>query len=239
MNNAIVSNTGGYMGLGFAIPSNLLKLVFEELKEHGKVVRGFLGVTLQKVNSDIANAFGLSKVEGALVTDVIQDGPADRAGIKAGDVILKLNKQRIENVGSLRNTIAFMHPGNSAVFLIRRGDKEIEIQAMIASHPENEMNEQEIQNSLGVLVQDLTPELKQQMEYKNDEKGVMIKYVAPNSLAQLAGLRRGQLILSVNRKNIKTASEFYRAIKECPLGTKVLLHVKEGQVTRFVTLRIE
>lgn len=240
MNTAIFSNSanGGHMGIGFAIPSNLIKQVMDELIKNGKIVRGFLGITYQKVDSDLAEAFGLSKVKGALVTDVVKDGPADKAGIKAGDVILRLNKQDIDNVGTLRNTISFLHANEVATVLVRRGDKEIEFQAVIGTHPESEMAEQDVQNSLGLLVEAVTSEVKEQLGY-TEGKGVLIKFVSPNSAAQFAGLKRGQLILSVNRRAVTTPEEFYRAVQDRPPGSRLLLHVKEGQATRFIILRAE
>lgn len=240
MNTAMVASSanGGHMGIGFAIPSNLIKQVMDELIKNGKIVRGFLGIMFQKVDNDIAEAFGLSKVEGALVTDIVKDGPADKAGIKAGDVIIKLNKQNIDNVGILRNTISFLHAEDVATVTVRRGDKEMEFQAVIGIHPESEMAEQEVQNSLGLLVEAITSEVKEQLGL-TETKGVLIKFVSPNSAAQFAGLKRGQLILSVNRHAVTTPEEFYRTVQDRPSGSRILLHVKEGQATRFIILRAE
>ncbi|MDB6081776.1 MAG: htrA, partial [Chlamydiia bacterium] len=186
----------------------------------------------------IAEAFGIPKAEGALITDVVKDGPADKAGLKPGDVVIKLNKQEIKNVGILRNGISFLHPAEVATLTILRGGKEMEIPVTIGLHPENELNAQEIQKSLGLLVEELTPEIRQQLGVI-EEKGVVIKYISPNSIAQYAGLRRGQLILSVNRSPIRSTEEFYQAIREKSTGDQILLHVKEGQGTRFVILHME
>ena len=237
MNTAIASNTGGYMGIGFAIPSNLLKHDMKEILEHGKVVRGFLGVILQKIDNDLAQAFNLEKTEGALVTEVMKESPADKAGIKAGDIILKINNQPIENVGSLRTTISMMHPNDKVILTVKRNDKIMDIAADISSHPDNELAASEIQSNLGVLVQELTPDVAQQLGLTED-KGVVIKYVNPNSLAQEAGLKRGQLIMSVNQIPVQTAEEFYSALRECAKKKQILLHVKSGQVVRFVTIKI-
>jgi serine protease Do len=239
LNTAIASTMGGgNIGIGFVIPSNLIKHVIGELQQHGKVVRGYLGVTLQKVEGDIAPAFGLETPRGALITDVIKEGPADKAGIKPGDIVLKINDKNIDTVGTLRNTISFMHPGDEAHLSLLRDGKEIKINVKVGSHPENEMLATEVQNSFGLVVQELTADLAEQLGYTGD-KGVVIKYVAPNSVAHLAGLKRGQLILSINRKPVQTAEEFYSSIRDRKPGSQIVLHVKEGQTLRFVILRQE
>jgi serine protease Do len=236
INAAIATNGGGSVGIGFTIPSKIVKRVKDELMKNGKVTRGFVGVMLQRVDSDLAKLFGLKKAEGALVTDVVKDGPAEKAGIKAEDLILKVNGQSIDTPAGLRNAISLLQPGEKATLTIKRGDKEIEIPLYIGAHPEQELAAQDVQNNLGVLVQELTPELQDELGYKND-KGVVIKYVAPNSVAQYAGLKRGQLIMSINRKPIKNTDDFYRLAREHAPDSQILLLVKEGQATRFIVLK--
>lgn len=237
MNTAIASSTGGYMGIGFAIPSNLIKHITEEIMKNGKVIRGFLGVTLQKIDPDLAQAFTLNKVEGALVTDIIKDGPADKAGIKPGDIILKVNNQSISNVGSLRNFISLMHPAETVTLLLRRNDKEMTITATVGTHPESEAAQSVVQGGIGIVVQELSQEAAAQLGYSND-KGVLIKYVDENSIAWTAGIRSGQLILSVNRKPVSTPEEFYKVIQENKTK-QLLLHIKAGQNVRFISLKID
>jgi len=238
MNTAIATPNGGNIGIGFAIPSNLIKHVVDALIKDGKVVRGFLGVTLQKVETEIAAAFGLNNAQGALVTDIIKDGPADKAGLKPGDIILKLNDHPIDTVGTLRNLVSFMQPNETATLTILRDGHEMQVKISVGTHPENEIAAQEVENNFGLVVQELSPEAAAELGYKGDT-GVLIKYVAPNSMAQYAGLRRGQLILSVNKHVVRTPEEFYAALRARTSGSQVLLHVKEGTVTRFVILRVE
>jgi len=239
MNTAIAStSSGGSIGIGFTIPSNLIKHVIDEIMQHGKVVRGFLGVTMQRVESDMVAAFGLNKAEGALITDVAKDGPSDVAGIKAGDIILKINDKPIDCVGTLRNFVAFMHPGDVATLSILRDDKTISLKVTVGTFPDHESAAGDVQDNFGILVQELTQELATQYGYTG-ESGVVIKSVAQNSVAQLAGLKRGQLIISVNRKPIHSPEEFYTIIQESKTGSQLLLRVKEGQATRFVVLKVE
>ncbi len=238
MNTAIATNNGGYMGIGFAIPSNILKHVMDQLRENGRVTRGYLGVSLQKIDSKLANAFNLDKSEGALITEVVKDSPADKAGLQGGDVVLKINNKLIENVGALRSMIALMKPGENVTLTVLRNKKQMDISSTIGTHPENDIGLTDIQSSLGILVQDITPEIAQQLNLDRDH-GVMIKNVDPTSAAQEAGLRRGQIILSVNQTPVNTTEEFFKVMKDAANQKHVLLQVKAGQVVRYITFDLE
>lgn len=238
MNTAIASNNGGYMGIGFAIPSNILKHIMDQLKESGHVTRGYLGVSLQKIDAKLASIFNLDKSEGALIAEVVKESPADRAGLQSGDVVLKINGKLVENVGSLRSTIALMKPDEKVTLTIMRNKKPMEITVTVGTHPESELAFNDIQSQLGILLQDITPEISQQLNLDRDH-GVIIKNVDPNSPAQDAGLRRGQIILSVNQKPVNSTEEFLRVMKEFGNQKHVLLQVKAGQVVRYITLDLE
>lgn len=238
MATAMASATGGSMGIGFAVPSNMIKNITEQLRANGKVVRGYLGIAPQNVDSDIASTFNLEKAEGALVAEVVKNSPADKAGIQPGDVVTKINNKNVENAGSLRNVVSLMKPDEKVTLTIQRGDKELTLQAIVALHPESEMAVSDVQEQLGILVQEVTPEIAEQLNL-GDEKGVMIKYVSPNSMAAEIGLRRGQLILSVNRSPVTTPAEFYSKVQEFSSRKQILLHVKAGQSYRFITLKFE
>ncbi len=238
MNTAIASNTGGYMGVGFAIPSNLIKHVVQQLQTTGHVVRGYLGVSLQKIDAKLAQAFNLTKNEGALVAEVVKDSPADQAGLKSGDVVLKINGKSIETAGNLRNMIAFMKPDEQIKLDIIRNKQPMQIVATVGTHPEAEIAASDIQSKLGILVQELTPDTAQQLGYESD-KGVLIRYVDPNSGAQDIGLKRGQLILSVNQIPVRTVEEFYKVVQQNASHKRLLLQIKAGQAVRYVTLELK
>jgi len=238
MNTAIISNTGGYVGIGFAIPSNIIKHVMEELRTKGRVVRGYVGVNLQVIDSKLADAFSLDKNQGALVAEVVKDSPAEAAGLLSGDIILKINGQTVENPSSLRSTIAMVKPGDSVIFGVLRSGKMTDVTCVVGTHPESEIASSELQNKLGMLFQDLTPEIAKQLGYEQD-LGVLIKYVDPNSNAHEIGLRRGQLIVSVNQKPIVSTEELFRILQENPKQKRILLQVKFGQVTRYVPLDLQ
>lgn len=238
MNTAIASNTGGYMGIGFAIPSNMIKHIMEELRTTGRVIRGYIGVNLQSIDSNLAAAFNLDKNTGALVAEIMKESPADKGGLKSGDIILKVDGKTVENPAMLRSTIAMVKPGEKVVLSILRNNEHMERTITVATHPESEIAAGELQNKLGMLLQDLSPEIAQQLGYDKDS-GVLIKYVDPNSAAQAAGLRRGQLILSVNQKPVTSTEEFYRIVQENPKQKRILLQVKFGQMTRYVSIELE
>lgn len=243
MNTAIVTNiaTGGYMGIGFAIPSNLIIHIMNELIAHGKVTRGFLGVLLQQMDANLAKAFNLDRVEGALVAEVSKDSPADRAGLKQGDIVLKLNNNRIVSIAALRNSIALMPPGAHISLTVLRNGKTIDIPIEIGTVPKERETTPAVpdlskENKFGFSVQDLTPEIARSLGY-GDEKGVIVSYVEGNSVASWAGLKRGSLILSANQQKITSAEAFSRFLESMPKDKPLLLLVKQGDIVRFISLQ--
>jgi serine protease Do len=244
MNTAIVTNmaTGGYMGIGFAIPSNLLKHVSDELVNSGSISRGFLGVALQQIDSNLAKAFHLEKAEGALIAEVSKNSPAETAGLKQGDVILKYNQQPVTNIAALRNAIAFMKPGTTLNLSILRDGNPMTVQVEIGSFPENEIPNSQTKESketpFGFSVQELTPELAKSLGYK-EERGVIISKVIPSSPAGWAGLKEGILILAVNQKKIETIAQFNQEIDSIEKGRPLLLLIKQNSGTvRYVSLQV-
>ena len=210
----------------------------DQLRNNGRVTRGYLGVSLQKIDAKLASAFNLDRSEGALVAEVVKDSPADRAGLKSGDVVLKINGKLVENVGALRSTIALMKPDEKITLRVMRNKNLMDVTVTVGAHPESDIGNNDIQNQLGIALQDITPELASQLGLDRDH-GVMIKNVDPNSPAQDAGLRRGQIILSVNQKPVETTEEFFQAMKDLGNQQHVLLQIKAGQVVRYITLDLE
>lgn len=240
MNTAIATNlsSGGYMGIGFAIPSNMLKHVMEELKTTGSVSRGYLGVMLQPLDSELAKAFDLKKVEGALVADVLKDSPAEKAGIKQGDIILQFNGNAIENVSALRNFIALQSPGAKVKLTLLRDKKPITLELEIAQLKEGVKKEAAVKEEfLGLQVETLTPELAANLRRPKDE-GVLVIAVASNSPAALVGIKKGALITSVNNKPVKTKEEFKQELQATPKDKPVLLLIKQGEQTRYISIQV-
>lgn len=240
MNTAIVTNmaNGGYMGIGFAIPSNILKAVAEDLKNGESFKRGYLGILMQQVDADLAQAFHLSKVEGVLVAEVQKDSPGEKGGLKQGDVIVSLNNQTVTNAAALRNAIALMKPGASINLTILREGKPLQLQIALGLFPTSETagiaNQK---NLLGIEVSRLTPDLASQLGYEA-HSGVVITKIDSQSPVAWAGLKKGALVLEVNRKKISSVEDFNTALKEVENGTPLLFLIKQGDVTRYVSIKI-
>ena len=240
INTAIASNTGGYMGIGFAIPSNIAKQIMDQLISSGSVTRGFLGVTLQRIDQDLASAFNLEKPEGGLIADVTKGSPAEKVGLKQGDVILKYNGHLVDNISQFRNSIALTKPGTKIDLTVLRGKETMQLSTEVGTYPSDKnIAANEKSDRLGLVVQDLTPEVAQGLGYSTGEAGVVITKVDPNSISALAGIRKGSLILAVNQEKVATIDEFHKSIDRTEKGRPVLLLIKQGNMMRFVSLKVE
>lgn len=240
MNTAIVTNiaTGGYMGIGFAIPCNFLQTVMDEIKSTGSFKKGFIGIALQQIDEDLAQAFGLGKAQGALVAEVTKDSPAEKAGLQRGDIILKYNNTIVTNIGSLRNAIALIKPGTQISLSILRQGKPIEIPVEVGTIlPAKPVAAAIKENKLGIEVENLTPEQAAKLGILN-EKGVLISKVDPNGPAAWVGLKKGIVIVEVNQRKITSVEEFNEALKATPAGKPILFLIKQGDVSRFVSIKI-
>ena len=239
MNTAIVSSTGaGSMGIGFAIPSNMIKQVMDQLVKSGSVARGFIGVTLQALDKDLAQAFNVEQSEGALVADVSKDSPGEKAGLKQGDIIQEYNGHKVTNIAAFRTEVALTSPGTKINLTVLRDGKKKQIPVQIGAFP-SAMEAQPADvsgNQLGFEVQDLNAEIARTLGIK-EEEGVVINKVAPNSPATLAGLKKGALVLAVNQKKISTVKEFNAALQATPKDKPVLLLVKQGESIRYLSLK--
>ncbi len=241
MNTAIVTNmaTGGYMGIGFAIPSNLIQVVLNDLKNTGSFHRGYLGVVLQQVDEDLAQAFNLKSTNGALVAEVSKDSPADKAGIKQGDIIIKQNNKEVSSIAALRNTIALMKPGTKLILTLLRNGRSQDITIEIGSFPTIEpVSEAVKDNKLGIEIGTLTPEQANKLGYQND-KGVVISKVDPLGPAAMVGLKKGALILEVNQKKVANVEEFNAQLQATPEGKPVLFLIKQDHNVRFVSFKVQ
>lgn len=238
VNTAIVSGSGGYMGIGFAIPSNMARRIIDQLMQDGQVTRGFLGVTLQSIDSDLASFYKLKHIQGALVTDVIKGSPADLGGLKQEDIILTYNGNAVENLGSFRNYVSLLKPGSPLKLTVYRDGNEIQLNLTVSSAPHEIIGPNTPLQKLGLHVQELTPELSQKLGYL-EESGVVISKVEPGSPAAEASLRSGSLITAVNRQKVSNMAEFNAAILDAAKEGRVLLMIRQGEAIRFVALHFE
>ncbi|MGH7843755.1 MAG: PDZ domain-containing protein, partial [Candidatus Binatia bacterium] len=237
INTAIFSRTGGNLGIGFAIPIDLAKEIVPQLIEKGKVTRGWLGVTIQRVTPQIAKALGLERERGALVANVAQGSPADQAGIETGDVIVEFEGQQIENANQLPILVARTDLGKIAQVTVLRDNGRVPITVKIGELKEEEVVASGPQTGrLGLTVQKVTPEIAQSLGLERAE-GVVITSVQPQSVAAEAGLRRGDVILEVNRKGIGSIGELRKAVDEIKPGANLLLLVRRSGNSMFLALR--
>ncbi len=244
INTAIFSRSGGYMGIGFAIPVNMAKNVEKQLRSTGKVTRGWLGVMIQDVSEDLAKQFGSANQRGALVSEVTNDSPAQRSGLLQGDIITALNGKAIDNVADLRNRIAETPPNTAVTLRILRNGQERDIQVVIGEQPKNLRADSGAAgaggalSSMGLSLQDLTDALARQFGYEKDQ-GVLIASVEPGSAAEQAGLAGGQLIEEVNRSRVRNLRELERALAKNRDARQVLLRVRVDGGSRYVVLQSE
>lgn len=239
INTVILSRSGGFMGIGLAIPSNMAKSIMNQLIEKGSVTRGFLGITLQPVDKEIAEGFNLDKAEGALVADVSKGSPAEKAGLKQGDIILEYNGKAIKTFQGFRNDIALMNPGSVVKLKINRKNQILNISVTLGSLSTNNATPGVLDQKLGIEVQDLTPQLAKQLGYTQGEEGVVVTKVKPGSPGAASGIRPGCLILEVNRKRVTNISEYNENLKEAAKSKRILLLMRQGASTRFVSIRLD
>jgi serine protease Do len=242
MSTAIFSRSGGYMGIGFAIPINMARTIKDQLIKTGEVTRGWLGVVIQDIDEDLAASFGLKQIEGALVAEVSPDSPAEKAGLKQGDIILTLNGQKIADVGELRNKIALMSPGTTVELGILREKEKKTIRVEIGNQPKGGWvaagQQGKVLDALGLVVQELTPELAEQFGYQTQE-GVLVSEVQQDSLADHAGIKPGNLIEEVDRQRVRNIREFTDALSMSEQTKRVLLRLRDGEISRYLVLRFK
>jgi serine protease Do len=252
INTAIVSRTGGYQGIGFAVPSSMVKQVMESLVKYKKVVRGWLGVSIQEVTSDLAEEFGVKELKGALVSGVMKKSPAEKAGIKQGDVVLQFNGKVVEDTGHLRNMVSQTPIGTKVRIKLLRQKKELDVEAEIAELPkkltgrstdEEEGEEQEDAGEssalTGLTVRELTPDLAGRLGLDQKEKGVVVVKVDRDSRPFEAGIRPGDIVLQMNQKDITTIEDYKKAASRVKAKDRVLLLIRRKGEDLFVTLRPE
>ena len=240
INTALFSKTGGYMGIGFAIPINMAKSIEDQLQKEGKVTRGWLGVVIQNVDKDLAESFGLKQAKGILISEVQKDSPASAAGLLQGDIILRLDGVELEDVSDLRNRVALLKPKSKVMVEIMRDGRKKKIQVSIGEQPANfskrspGSNGDESLDQYGLTLQELTPELAKKFEYEKNS-GLIISDVAAGGSAEAAGLKPGQLVEEVNRKKVSNLKDLAKALKQSK-SDKILLRVRVGNYSTYVVL---
>jgi serine protease Do len=246
INTAIASRTGGSMGVGFAIPINMASAVKDSIIQGGKVTRGWLGVAIQNLDEDLARSFGYEG-EGVLIGDVTRDGPAQKAGLRKGDIIVKYDGKAAQDVNRLRNAVASTRPGKDVTLEVFHDGRTKEVKVEIAelagdgrlfgNDVPGRGGDGHVTSELGLGVQTLTPDLADRLGLDEDAGGVVVARVEPGSLAENAGIRRQDVIVSAGGKEMKSAEQFAAAVRAADLKKGLRLEVETGGVSRFVILK--
>jgi len=237
-----MSRSGGNQGVGFAIPTNMARNITDQIIHSGKVSRAFLGVLIQPVTPDLAKAFKLVKSEGALISDITPNSPAESAGLKAGDVVTKVDDRLVVDSRALQLMIGEMSPGRNARLTIVRDGNEREYPVTLGEQPGDRTvtgitgRATSAERALeGVSLESLTPEFARQYGIAANTKGLAVRRVDPNSAAAQAGLQQGDVILEVNRQPVSTVGQLNRYINEGTTDTALLFVNHEGQ-TRYLVI---
>jgi serine protease Do len=241
INTAIASRNGGFMGIGFAIPSNLAKKVMDDILQKGKVVRGWLGVYIQDVTMELATAMDLKNNSGVLVSSVQDNSPAEKAGLKTEDVIIRFNGKEVKNSTELRNLVANSDPGEKVKLQVIRSGKEKEVDVVLGELPEDNAiaakNNPAISEDIGIKVANINQELSQKFNLESD-KGVVITEVSSGSIAEQSGLRPGDIILRINRKTVNNISVYNEIMKDTKTGDSFLFYVQRGDAKIFIAFSL-
>ncbi|HXH04717.1 MAG TPA: DegQ family serine endoprotease [Candidatus Competibacteraceae bacterium] len=240
INSQIYSRSGGYQGVSFAIPINVAMKVAEQLKAHGKVSRGWLGVSIQDLNQALAETFGLDKPRGALVAQVNPDSPADKAGLKSGDVILSYDGTTLERSSQLPPLVANTPVGRKVPLSVLRDGKQMNLVVTVGELPDSSAKTlakgESQRGTLGVAVAALTAE--QRKDLGVGERGVRVTAVSPGSPAAAAGIRPDDVILSYNRQDVTSPDELARLVQQTPPGKTVVVLVQRDGNSRFLAVKM-
>jgi serine protease Do len=238
INTAIVSSNGSNAGVGFAIPINIVRNIMQQLKTNGRVIRGYMGVTIQDISPEIERELHLNTVKGAVVSNVESDSPAEKGGLKRYDVITSVNGNEVDSSADLRNAVSSLSPGSNAeIGYIRDGKNEttrIKVEELksdqLAGNQNGRSNEK-----LGMQLQSLTPDIARQLG-SHHTKGAVVVEVAQGSLADEAGIQRGDIILEVNRQPVQSPADFQSILRNAKDSSLLLVVERQGSEF-FVTLQ--
>ena len=243
INSQILSPSGGNIGIGFAIPSNMAREVRDQLVKRGKVHRGQLGILTQPLTEELASAMGLKEADGVLVADVDPNGAAARAGIRRGDLIRKIDNEAVHNPNALRNKIAMTEPGTDVTVTLTRDGKEEQVKVKLGeARPAGERQQGDEGGGgapsqggrLGIAVQPITPDLARQLGLRGDTTGLLVRDVDPSGPAAEAGIQPGDVIMEANRQPVRSSADLQKALSRG--GPALLLINRQGR-TSFVTVR--
>jgi serine protease Do len=243
LNTAIFSQSGGYQGVGFAVPTSMSRPIYESLVKTGKVVRGYLGIGIQDLNQDLAKSFDLKGSNGALVTELKEEGPAEKAGLKQGDVITAYQGTPIEDAVSLQRAVTRSAVGSKATVKVMRDGHEKEVSVTIGELPDTQQvakveSGPSDQPLAGLAVQDLDRETAQELGLKGKLQGVVVTSVDPESEAERAGLMPGDVIREINRKPVTSMKDYDRVASDLKKGESMLVLINRRGASLYLSAKV-
>ncbi|MBD0316726.1 MAG: DegQ family serine endoprotease [Nitrospiraceae bacterium] len=244
INTAIFSQTGGYQGVGFAVPTSMAKPVHESLAKTGKVVRGYMGVAIQDLTPDLANSFGLKTTDGVLISDVTADSPAEEGGIKQGDVIVEYQGERTEDPAMLQRMVTRTPVGTKATIKVLRDGREKQLTVTIGEQPDTiktakaEHDEDAEHALVGIEVQTLDRKTAQELGINEKTKGVVVTGVERDSPAAEAGIQEGDVILEINRHEVRSVKDFEKTTAELKKDQNVLLRINRRGASLYLSIKV-
>jgi len=238
INTAIITRSGGYQGIGFAVPINMAKSIMESLIKTGRVERGWLGVLIQNLDEDMAKSFKFRGTDGVLIGDVTKNSPAAKAGLKSGDIIVEYDGKAVKDVNQLRNLVAATTPDKNVTLEIYRNGKKrtVPIKIGLLETAQAKAGKKAGSSELGLSVETLTTELARKMGIE-ETKGVVVTAVEPGSPAAMVGIRPNDVILSINGREVPDPRAFNAAVAKADLKSGLRMRVKTGGLTRFVFVK--
>ena len=242
INSAILSRSGGNVGIGFAIPVNMAKRIYTELVAKGKVTRGWLGVSIQPLTPELAKSFGLKEAKGVLISDVIAESPAEKAGVQAGDIITEFDGKKLDGPQDLQRAVASAAPGKAMPMILWRDKTTKTVEIRIGETPDENVAMKPGGGSrgktlLGLDVRPITPDIARQLNLRNTE-GVVVARVDDDSAAAEAGLQRGDVIREVNRQRVRSLQEFERITRDVKEGDRVTVLLQRGAQALYVAFTV-
>jgi serine protease Do len=240
INSAILSRSGGNVGIGFSIPSNMAKRIYTELVARGKITRGWLGVSIQPLTPELAKSFGLKEPKGVLIADVVKDSPADKAGLASGDVLLEFDGKKVDAPQDLQKIVAVTAPGKGVPVRVWRDKGEKTLDIKIGETPEETAQLEPSgkgKSLLGLETRPITPEIARQLNLRTTE-GVVVARVEEDGPAAEAGLQRGDVIREVNRQRIRSVPDYERVTQSLKPGDRVTVLLQRGPQSLYVAFTV-
>jgi serine protease Do len=238
INTAIVA---GGSGIGFAIPSNMARKIYTEIQSKGRVTRGWLGVSIQPLTAELARSFGAKDTKGVLVSDVVPDSPAAKAGLKAGDIMLEFDGKKVEAPSDLQRSVGFTQPGQDSKMKVWRDQTEKTVDVKIGEAPDEKEAPQRpgrgAPSTLGMDARQITPEIARQLNLKSAE-GVIVARVDEGSPAADAGVQRGDVIREINRQKVRSMADYERLTKDVKEGDRLTVLLQRGPMSLYVAFTV-